>query len=129
MEAPSIFRIPRLLFLQSSPSPFEGKDSSSPPTPMIKSCRLIVPVLKRSNTLSVGSPTVIGPWLQAYRGGAYPHSPIDGKWWAHIGWILMGSRCTMTPRPSRARFLILQKTSSFWMFKKEVLGATALSSE
>jgi sn-1 stearoyl-lipid 9-desaturase len=19
-----------------------------------------------------------------------PHSPIDGKWWAHIGWILMG---------------------------------------
>ena len=19
-----------------------------------------------------------------------PHSPIDGKWWAHMGWILMG---------------------------------------
>src|SRR6516162_8054044 len=19
-----------------------------------------------------------------------PHSPVDGKWWAHMGWILMG---------------------------------------
>ncbi len=35
-----------------------------------------------------------------------PHSPIDGKWWAHMGWILMGKSMhhdTSTLSPLRSR--------------------------
>ena len=34
-----------------------------------------------------------------------PHSPIDGKWWAHMGWILMGKSNTHGDRPMCAHHL------------------------
>ena len=27
-----------------------------------------------------------------------PHSPVDGTWWSHMGWIVMGESC-ITTRP------------------------------
>jgi fatty-acid desaturase len=27
-----------------------------------------------------------------------PHTPNDGGWWSHVGWILSAMRCTMRPR-------------------------------
>ena len=40
-----------------------------------------------------------------------PHSPIDGKWWAHMGWILMGKSMHHDTRPWRATFPISRRTS------------------
>ena len=39
-----------------------------------------------------------------------PHSPIDGKWWAHMGWILMGKSLHQDTQTLPAMFLISQRS-------------------
>ena len=48
-----------------------------------------------------------------------PHSPRDGKWWSHMGWILNGSLHnssghpqTLCPRPDETGFLPLAESLS-----------------
>jgi sn-1 stearoyl-lipid 9-desaturase len=57
-----------------------------------------------------------------------PHSPLDGKWWAHMGWILMGKSLHQDTR-SLARYVPDLAKSKFhlWITQYHYLPSIALA--
>jgi len=44
-----------------------------------------------------------------------PHTPRDGGWWAHIGWILRGTARLRWKTPQKAWFVVREMACWSWM--------------